>query len=282
MNHHDKDFTKELSKLKINRSLDTEKKERMKMTLSKHAEKKRAQQQRKSKVKHAFIWLSTAAVIVLCGVFIFQIIKNDSVTAPDTEQEDTTAYLELDPDMQHDIYPVDPKDMGGVESEKRSDFEDSTSVFSIRENGTEADTILLEGTEEEVTVHNFTIEPYNIQFQIEEFLSNYETTEDEVRFYSNAENAEVRIHVAESATIEDTITDVQESYDHKFDDAEEPQALPADENAFEGVTQHISDPPEGYYLYQVDNNVLIIQYDYDIEAADGVSPRLELLRNSIQ
>ncbi|WP_156985153.1 hypothetical protein [Bacillus sp. A134] len=278
MNHHDKDFTKELTKLKINRSLDTEKKESMKMALNKHAEKKRAQQQRKSKVKHAFIWLSTAAVIVLCGVFIFQIINNDSVTAPDKEQED----MYSDPDIQHDIAPVEPKDTGIVESEKRSDKEDSTSVFSIKENGTETDTILLEGMEEEVTVYNFTIEPYNIQFQMEEFLSNYETTEEEVRFYSGAENAEVRIQVAESTTIEDTIADVQESYDHKFNNAEDPQALPADDNAYEGVTQHVSDPPEGYYLYQIDDNVLIIQYEYDIEAADGVPPRLELLRKSIQ
>lgn len=274
MSHHDKDFTKELTKLKINRSLDTEKKESMKMALNKHAEKKRAQQQRKSKVKHAFIWLSTAAVIVLCGVFIFQIINNDSFTASDKEQEDTASHLVNDSDMQ--------KDMGIVESEKRSDKEDSTSVFSIKENGTETDTILLEGMEEEVTVYNFTIEPYNIQFQMEEFLSNYETTEEEVRFYSGAENAEVRIQVAESTTIEDTIADVQESYDHKFNNAEDPHALPADDNAYEGVTQHVSDPPEGYYLYQIDDNVLIIQYEYDIEAADGVPPRLELLRKSIQ
>ncbi|WP_152656868.1 hypothetical protein [Oceanobacillus sp. CFH 90083] len=270
MNHHDKDFIKELNKLKINRSLDAEKKESMKMAVNQHAEKRRRQEQRKSKIKHGFIWLSTAAVIILCGVFLFQMIDNDSVTAPDTEEES------IQSDQEQDSTTIE------AEQDEHNKTAENTPAFSIEENGTETATILLEGMEEEVTVYNFIIEPYDIQFQIEEFLSNYETAEDEVRYYSDAENAEIHLRVAEAATIDEIVPEVQQMYDHNFNDAAGPETVPSDENPYDGVTQHVSDSPEGYYLYQIDDNVLIIQYEYDIEAADGVSPRLEMLRKSIQ
>lgn len=293
MNHHDKDLLKELKALKSNQSIRSQKKETMKMALREHAKKKQAHEKRKAKTKKTFIWFSSAAAIVLCSVFVYYLINNNQLSMPIADQEsqsesneiaknqnEITSFSEEGQNQATETEEEAPTNDGAPEN--ATEPEENAATFSIQENGQETDTVMIEGMEEEVTVHNFTMEPYGIQFQIEDFLSNHTVENDEVRFYSEGENAEVRFRIAESTTIESLIPHIQEEYNGDFHHTEEPSPLPEEENPYHGMTQHFSEPPQGYYLYQIDDHVLVIQYEYIIEAADGMGPRLEKIRESIK
>lgn len=293
MNHHDKDILKELKTLKSNQSIDSQKKETMKMALREHAKKKQAHEQRKAKTKRAFIWFTSAAALVLCSVFVYYVINNNQLSMPIADQENSSESSEMENEQPEiTILNEEEQEQSTAKDEEAAAHddasenaavqEDNSTAISIQENGQEKDTVMIEGMEEEVTVYNYTLQPYGIQFQIEDFLANYTVENGDLEFYSEGENAVVRFRVEESMTVKDMIPIMQENYNKDFTHAAEPSTLPEEENPYYGMTQHFADPPQGYYLYQIDDNVLVIQYEYIIEAADGMGPRLEKIRKSIQ
>ncbi|WP_066190520.1 hypothetical protein [Gracilibacillus timonensis] len=269
MSRHEDDLIKELKALKTNRSLDTQKKDGMRMALQEHAAKKQKQQRRKVKVKQTFMRFSTAAAILIFGVFVYYFVSIDQLPMPSNDQESS---------RENEMHQ---EDLTMPEEEETTD--ENEAAFSIEEQGTEIGTIMLEDSEQEETLYNYTIEPYGIDFQMREFLANYTVEGEEVHFSNdvNYDSIDIRLWVAESTTIEDMIPEVQQRFGEVFDNAEEPEAT-TDDNPYEGVTQSISDPPQGYYLYQIDDNVLVIQYEYGIAAADGMAAAWEVLLNSIE
>jgi len=265
MNHNEEELQKELKELKLSNSLDRQKKKSMRSAIKKHAQKKR----KRKKWKKAAIWTSTAAALFLASIFVFQLIYNNPSVLPADDHNES--YEEYTGDKEPSGHP-DEEDTNTTDS----------SDFSLIEEEKEAKIIMIEGMEEEVTVTNYTIEPYGIHYQMEDFLGNYDVEDGAVRHYSDADNTWITLDVAEDAAIDDVISDIQSQYSGDFNFAEEPAETSQAENAYEGISQHFSDPPQGYYAYQIGENVLIIQYEYVIEASDGMGPRLQALRESIE
>lgn len=272
MNHNEDELQKELSKMKTSHSLDPQTKKSMKMTIQKHAKRKR----KRAKLKRSAIWFSTAAALLIGAGLLFSTINSNQSVMP-FEEHNQTEYNDT---------AEEGKEMP-AEGEENEETTESAAEntdpppFSVSEQGTETQTVMIEGMENETTITNYTLEPYGIQYQIEEFLGNYTMNNQTVRHYSDADNAWVTLEVMEDASLDDVVSNVQTEYGSDFNYTEEPADTSQDENPYEGIRQHFSDPPQGYYAYQIEENVLVIQYEYVIEAGDGMGPGLQVLRDSI-
>ncbi|MFD1362624.1 hypothetical protein [Lentibacillus salinarum] len=270
MNRNEDELQKELTSLKPSVSLDPQKKESMKTAIRKHA----AQKRRRTTFKRSAIWLSTAAALLISGVVVMTIINNHQSVSP-TEEHDTFEYSESTNEKAQK--PAENTD------DTAETLEDSQipEELSVTEQGTETRNLMIEGMAEEVMVTNYTLEPYGIQYQIEEILGNYTVDDQVVRHYSDADNAWVTLEVMEDANLDNAVSNIQSEYSGDFNYTEDPADTSQDENPYQGIRQHFSDPPQGYYAYQIGENVLVIQYEYVIEAGDGMAPRLQALRESI-
>lgn len=268
MKHNEDELQKELKELKIQGSLDPQNKKTMKSAIQKHAKKKR----KRRKFKQVAIWASTAAALFLAGIFVFQMIDNNQSVLPADDHDEA----------EHDNYTGDKDATDNEDQEVTNDNTTDSPGFSVSEGGTESGILMIEGMEDEGTFTNYTLEPYGIQYQIEEFLGNYDVEEDSIRHYSDANNAWVRLEVEEDAALDEVVPYLQSQYNGDFSHTEEPAETSQEQNPYEGIRQHFSDPPQGYYAYQIGENVLIIQYEYDIAAGDGMGPRLQALIESIE
>ncbi|WP_156291606.1 hypothetical protein [Oceanobacillus salinisoli] len=272
MNPNDEELQKELKDLKISVSMDSQKKESMKTAIRKHARKKR----KRTTLKKAAIWLSTAAALLVSGVLVMNIINSNQSVLP-TEEHDTSQLSENTSEKE----PADNRTEENTDTAETFDNAQEPEELSVTEQGTENQIIMIEGMEEEVSVTNYVLEPYGIQYQMDDILGNYTVDGDTVRHYSDADNTSVSLRVVENASHDDVVSDLQSEYKGDFNYREEPAPTSQDENPYEGIRQHFSDPPQGYYAYQIGENVLVIQYEYVIEAGDGMGPRLQVLRESI-
>src|SRR5699024_9638645 len=95
--------------------------------------------------------------------------------AKDSNEAESSALLE----EKAEESGTEENEAKSVEEENENAGEQETTAFSIEEHGEETATIMLEGTEEDTTVYNYTLEPSGISFQIDEFLNNYKVENDE-------------------------------------------------------------------------------------------------------
>lgn len=267
------ELERELKKLKISASMDKNKKKSMKKEIRKHAAKRR----RRIKMKRSIPWISTAAAVVVFSVILLSTFTNDESTLPikehgQSEYSESIDSKHKEPHENEGEDHDDPKDNG------EQDF----NHIEVNEEGTETKTIMVEGMEDERTVMNYTLEPYGIKFQLAEFMDNHEVEDSEVKYYSEGENAIVTMTVKDDARLEEVASDIQSEYTEDFVYTEEPSKTSQEENAYQGIKQHFSDPPQGYYVYQIKDDVLVIRYEYTLEAGDGMGPSLQALRESIQ
>ncbi|WP_164670578.1 hypothetical protein [Virgibacillus doumboii] len=261
MNYNDDELQKELKELKASVSLDPDKKESMKAVIRKHARKKRKQK----KLKQSAIWFSTAAAFFIGSILLFNSINDSQSVLP------ADNHNQMENTGNESKEPADAGDKDDTTDKK----------ISVNEQGTETQTIMLEGMEEEVTVTNYVLEPYGIQYQMEEFLGNYTVSDNKVRHYSDAETAYVTMEVIEKAKLDKVVSDLQTEYNGDYDYTEEPAETSQNETPYQGMRQHFAYPPQGYYAYQIDKHVIVIQYEYVTEAGDGMESRLQVLRESI-
>ncbi|SHM53914.1 hypothetical protein [Gracilibacillus kekensis] len=284
MSHNEDELKKELKELKTKRSLETEKKETMKMALQKHAKKKRA----KSKAKQTFIWFSSAAAILICGILVFQMINNDQITLPaDNNQEKEEIGITGDDNKESDEVDIldDGQDNNEAEDQGSEDTANETEDlspldFKVDKIGEGTHTILIEGMESEEPVAHYRMEPYGIEYSVDKFLDKYAIEDTTVRYHNDYDvEASIVMYVEENASIEQVFSNLQDDYTGESDG---PYTLPEDENPYQGIGQDFSDTPEGFYVYQIEENVLVIQYEYDAEAGDGMPPRLDALQKSIK
>ncbi|WP_208585637.1 hypothetical protein [Gracilibacillus suaedae] len=290
MSHNEDELIKELKELKTNAQLDPEKKESMKMALQNHAKKKRS----RSKAKHTFIWLSSTAAVLACGVILYTFINSDQITLPtgDNEQSEEIGNAGEDAKDPNDMEGLgvenpDDDDISGREEEETPEEDDPSGEgvnqqeFKVDRLGEETRTISIEGTEEETYVYNYRMEPYGIEYQVDTYYGRYAIEENTVRHHDkNDEFASIRLYVEENATIEELANEFDAQYNENFDNVGEIREPNDGENPYSGLTQNAGS--QEYYLYQIDENVLVIEYEQsDPEAGDG-SARLQTVIESIR
>jgi uncharacterized protein YcfL len=281
MSHNEDELIKELKELKTNAQLDPEKKESMKMALQKHAKKKRS----RSKAKYTFIWLSTAAAVLACSVTVYTLINNNQITLPagDNEQSEKIGNAgedAKDPQDMEGLGVKDGDDNSGREEDDPSGEGVSQQEFKVDQLGEETRTISIEGMEEETTVRNYRMEPYGIEYQVDTFYDRYAIEENTVRHHDKNNYASIRLYVEENATIEELANEFDAQYNENFDNVSEIMEPNDGENPYSGLTQYAGS--QEYYLYQIDENVLVIEYEHSHpEAGDG-SARLQTVIESIR
>lgn len=202
MNHNEEELKKQLRTLRTSASLDPQKKESIKRALRKHAAKRRWH----GKVKQSVVWLSTAAALVIVSLILLNTINNNDSTLPadDHNQSEYNGTME---GRENDSF-----DNEDIENNETDSNDQESQQLSVNERGNETRSIMVEGIEEEVTVTNYTLEPYGINYQLGELFSNYTVDDNKVRYYNDADNAEVTLKVVEDASLENVASDIQSAY----------------------------------------------------------------------
>lgn len=294
MTDNENELQKELKNLRMSAPMDKQKKESIKSELRKHAAKKR----RYKRMKQTTIWFSSVAALVIFSVILMNTIndgsifpaqehspseysgttddKTNEITDNDEEDEDTN-----DSDNEGEGATDSDNENEGNDNKTDSDDEESEDL-EVNEQESETKTVVIEGMEEERTVTNYTLEPYGVSYQMSEIFDDYTVDDNKVEYKTEEDTASVTLEMKEKTDLESVKSELQSEYTDDFDYIEEPTDTPEDENAYEGIQQQFSDPPQGYYIYQIGDDVLVIQYEYILDAADGMGPTMQDLRESIE
>ena len=275
-------LTEELKELKINQSLDPDKKEAMKMTIQKHAKKKG----RSPKRKNWFIWLAATAVILISGVLLYPVVINEAVLPADDNKPRSESPSEKDEPSQGD-----PNDTGKTDDDIGTGPPDQESYdeAEVEELGTESYEIEIEGMTDPSTLHLFKMEPYGIHYEIDEILSDYVIEDFTVKHHLEDEDMGfVKLTMEKNASMEDIADDFEQQYNEELEDVSV-REQPEMDTPYSGLSQSgvdrsgdAYDSFVGYYVFQVEDDVLIIDYKYMVEAADGISPRIQEMIESIK
>jgi len=275
-------LTEELKKLKIKQSLDPDKKEAMKMTIQKHAGKKRGTPKRKS----WFIWLAAAAVILIGGVLLYPAVINEAILPADDNKPRNES-----PSGKDDIGQGEPNDSGKTDDDIGTGPPDQEiyDEAEVEELGTESYEIEIEGMTEPSTFHLFKMEPYGIHYGIDEILSDYVIEDFTVTHHLEDEDMGfVELTMKKNASMEDVADEFEQQYNEELEEVSV-QEQPEMDISYSGLAQSAVDRSDdaydsfvGYYVFQAEDDVLIIEYKYMVEAADGISPRIQDMIESIE
>src|SRR5699024_8114593 len=158
--------------------------------------------------KSMFIWLAASAIILISGVLLYPTITDDAVLPGDENQpsEETPTGTD-DPGNQggadsggDDGESDDPSDsIGSGENEEGNEDDD----MQVEELGNETYDIMIEGMEESSTLYLFRLSPYEIDYEIDDILSDYVIEDNSVKHHAEDEDAaSFRLSVKENATID--------------------------------------------------------------------------------
>src|SRR5699024_9342516 len=160
----------------------------------------------------------------------------------------------------------------------------------VEELGEESYELMVEGMEETSTLYQFRFEPYGIEYEIDELLRSYTIVEDSVQHHlEDTDGASIRLSVKENNSIEEVAEKLAEDYHEKYEDVSEMEQPEDVDSPYSGLRQSALDTSGnefdsfvGYYVFQVEKDVVLIEYEYMVEAGDGIGPRLQALVESLE
>src|SRR5699024_7998641 len=167
MTRNDDELMERLKKMKVKQTLDSEKKELMKMKIQKHARKK----QRTAKRRSWFVWLAASAIILISGVLLYPVIIDDTALPSDENQQSDSGehVTEPSPNQDPDAYGGASDSDSSTDEEDNEESEESEDI-RVEELGEESYELMVEGMEETSTLYQFRFEPYGIEYEIDELL----------------------------------------------------------------------------------------------------------------
>jgi len=169
------------------------------------------------------------------------------------------------------------------QSDSEDLVEDNESTIEINTGATETVIRKVEGRDLEVNVLNYQIKPYDISFQLDEVFKAPEVEKNQITYSSEDNDYQIKLEVIAHTNFDKTVSNLQERFETEgYEEKGELEATPPEENDLRGKMQYFTAPMKGFYVYEIDEHVLVITYQYPIEGGDGMYPLLEDLRKSIK
>ena len=160
--------------------------------------------------------------------------------------------------------------------------EDNDSNMVLHTGSTETVIRIAEGMEQEVSVINYQIQPYNIAYQVNETFGVPKVNDNQVAYSSQEDKYQISLEIIEHTNLETVVSDLQEQFETEgYDEDFGLEDTPPEENDLKGKMQFYDSPVKGFIAYEIDEHVLAITFLYPVEAADSMSASLESLRKSI-
>jgi len=189
-------------------------------------------------------------------------------------------FLGCNSQAEDDFPDLDEDNQNETEREAVKDEES----LVIHTHQTEEKVREVEGMEQEVQVVNYEIQPYEILFQLDDDFSSIDVNGTEITITrEDVEDYKINLNVFEETTLDRAIDELQKQYNE--DDFEYVGDLEDDTNDQDlvGKKQVFASPMiTGFYVYEIGDSVITIQYEYPEEAGDGMGPLIDDLSNSIK
>ncbi|QUW23701.1 hypothetical protein JSQ81_09460 [Sporosarcina sp. Marseille-Q4063] len=141
----------------------------------------------------------------------------------------------------------------------------------------------VEGEDLEVKIINYHIQPYGIAYQFDEAFGVPEVSNNKIT-YSTEYDYEITLEMIEHTNLEKAVSKMQERFEAEgYEENYELESTHVEENGLIGKIQFYGDHPmKGFIAYEINEQALVITFQYPIEGADAMNPILETLRRSIK
>jgi len=168
------------------------------------------------------------------------------------------------------------------ESNSKGEAGDNESNIVLNIGSIETVNRIIEGMDEEVKVVNYQIQPYDISYQLDETIGISEVKDNQITYLTQNDAYKIILESIEHTNREKAVANLQEKFEtEEYEEKGELESTPSEENDLKGKMQFFGYPVKGFYVYEIDEHVLVITYQYPEEGGDGMYPLLESLRKSI-
>ncbi len=180
------------------------------------------------------------------------------------------------------VKTAEKEDVNTISEPSSQDGDDKESDVDIHSSSTESVMRVIEGMSEEIHVVHYKITPYNISYQLDESFGSPEWKDNQIIYSTQNDTYQIIFEVLVHTDLEKAVTILQEEFGmDEYEEKSELENTLTEENNLKGLMQSFAYPIKGFYLYEIDNHVLAITYQYPAEGGDGMMPLLEDLRKSI-
>ena len=169
-----------------------------------------------------------------------------------------------------------------LESASPNVVEDNESSVEIQTGATETIVKEVEGRDQEVSVINYKMQPYNIAYQLDEFFGDPEVNDNQITYSYESDEYKIMLEVLERTSLGEAVLNLQERFETEgYEESFELESTPLEENGLTGKMQFFDYPIKGFIAYEIDEHVLAITFQYPVESGDAMYPLLGSLRKSI-
>ncbi|MFD1928888.1 hypothetical protein ACFSFY_12675 [Sporosarcina siberiensis] len=231
----------------------------------------------KSKLFAGFKYALNIGVLLILMFFGYNFISNSitqqsgkDLTSNESNQPNGTPIID------------DKNDENQVNSEEV--VENPETNMEVQTGSSETVIRIVEGSDLEVKVLNYQIEPYGIAYQLDEVFTVTEMSNNLITYSTQYDDYKITLEMIEHTNLEKTVRNLQEKFEtESYDEIFELESTPVEENGLQGNIQFYGDNPvKGFIAYEIGEHALAITFQYPVEGADAMYPLLETLRKSIK
>ncbi|WP_438317096.1 hypothetical protein [Sporosarcina sp. FA9] len=228
----------------------------------------------KTKLFAGFKYALNIGVMVILLFFGYNFISNsitqqsgDNLTGNDGNQTIDTPIID-------DENQVNSEDV----------VENKETNIEIQTGPSETVIRIVEGSDLEVKVINYQIQPYGIAYLLDEAFAVTEVSNNQITYSTQYDDYKITLEMIEHTNLEKAVTNLQEIFEtENYEEMFELESTSVEENGLTGKIQFYGhNPVKGFIAYEIGEHALAITFQYPIEGADAMYPLLETLRKSIK
>ena len=238
----------------------------------------------KTKLFAGFKYASNIGIMVILLLVGYYLLSNnithqggESPTGNEGTQPNNNLIIDDNEKVEKDGDQVNSEDVVG-DKDTNMEFHTGSSETVIRN---------VEGSDMEIKVINYDIQPYGIAYQLDEVFGVPEVSNNKITYSTEYDDYKITLEMTEHTNLEKAVSNLQdgfetEGYEESYEEGYRLESTPFEENGLIGETQLYGDHPmKGFIVYEIDEHALVITFQYPIEGADAMNPLLETLRKSI-